>query len=68
MQFLYKTELAWTAAALTEKADQLKCLGGIKEATDIERGSCRLRAEQLQSIAERLAAAVTDGDKRIAIR
>ncbi len=68
MQFLYKTEIAWTAKALTEKADRLKRISGMAEATDIERGSCRLRVEQLQSIAERLAAAVADGDKRIAIR
>ena len=68
MQMLYRTELAWTAKALTEKADQLKRLSGMAEATDIERGSYQLRAEQLQSIAERLAAAATDGDKRIAIR
>ena len=68
MQILYKAEIAWTAKALTEKADQLKRIGSMSAATDIESGSCQLRAEQLQSIAERLAAAVTNGDKRIAIR
>ena len=68
MQFLYKAELAWTAKALAEKADRLKRLSGMEAATDIERGSYQLRAEQLQSIADRLAAAVEAGDKRIAIR
>lgn len=68
MQFLYRTEIAWTAQALTEKANQLKHISDMAAATDIERGSCQLRAEQLQSIAERLAAAVAGGDKRIAIR
>ena len=68
MQFLYRTEIAWTAKALSEKADQLKRISGMEAAADIERGSCQLRAEQLQSIAERLTAAVEDGDKRIAIR
>lgn len=68
MQILYKAEIAWTVQALTEKADRLKRLSGMEAATDIERGSYQLRAEQLQSIAERLAAAVTDGDKRITIR
>ncbi len=68
MQVLYRTELAWTAQALTEKADQLKRLSEMEATTDIERGSYQLRAEQLQSIAERLAAAVANGDKRIAIR
>ena len=68
MQVLYRAELAWTAKALTEKAEQLKRISGMEATTDIERGSCQLRAEQLQSIAERLTAAVEDGDKRIAIR
>ncbi len=68
MQVLYRTELAWTAKALTEKAEQLKRISGMEAATDIERASYQLRAEQLQGIAERLAAAVADGDKRIAIR
>lgn len=68
MQVLYRAELAWTAKALTEKAERLKRVGGMAAATDIERGSCQLRAEQLQSIAERLTAAVEDRDKRIAIR
>lgn len=68
MQFLYKAELAWTAKALAEKADQLKRFSEMAATTDIERGSYQLRAEQLQSIAERLAAAAAGGDKRIAIR
>ena len=68
MQILYKAEIAWTVQTLTEKADQLKRLSGMVGATDIERGSYQLRAEQLQGIAERLAAAVESGDKRIAIR
>lgn len=68
MQILYRTEIAWTVQALTEKADQLKRLSGMAATTDIERGSYQLRAEQLQGIAERLAAAVADGDKRIAVR
>lgn len=68
MQFLYRTEIAWTAKALTEKADQLKRFSGMEAATDIGRGSYQLRAEQLQGIAERLAAAVAGGDRRIAIR
>ena len=68
MQFLYKAELAWTAKVLTETAGQLRRMSEMEETADIKRGACRLRAEQLQSIAERLAAAVTNGDKRIAIR
>ena len=68
MQILYRTELAWTAKALIEKADRLERLGEADTATTIERGASRLRAEQLRGIAERLAAAVEDGDRRIAIR
>ena len=68
MQVFYEAELAWTAQTLTEKAGQLKRMSGMAEATDIERGAYQLRAEQLQGIAEQLAAAVADGDRRIAIR
>ena len=68
MQFLYKTEIAWTAKALMETAEHLKGISEMDTTAAIERGACLLRAEQLQSIAERLTAAVTNGDKRIAIR
>ena len=68
MQVLYKTEIAWTAQALAEKAGQLKRMSEMEATTAIERGAYQLRAEQLQGIAERLAAAVADGDRRIAIR
>ena len=68
MQVLYRTEIAWTVKALTDTANQLKRVSEAEETSDIKRGACRLRAEQLQSIAARLTAAVTNGDKRLAIR
>ena len=68
MQFLYRAEIAWTAKALAETAGQLRRMSEMRETTEIEREAYLLRAEQLQSIAERLTAAVANGDKRIAIR
>ena len=68
MQVLYKAELAWTAKALTDTAERLERTGDTDGTPDIGRAACLLRAEQLRSIAKRLASAVENGDKRIAIR
>ena len=67
MRVLCRSEIAWTVQALIEKADQLKRISEMETATDIEHGSCQPSAEQLRSIAERLAAAVADGERQIAI-
>ena len=68
MQSFSRQEIAWTAQEMANKAELLECTGETADATDIERGLYQLRAEQFRSIAERLAKAAADGDKRIAIR
>ena len=67
MQSFRKREIEWAAEAVAGIAKQLAYSAEIAE-TDIARGLSRLRSEQLRSIAERLAKAAADGDKRIAIR
>ena len=67
MQSFTKIELEWTAQELEKAARRLERYGAMS-ATDVERGLSSLRAEQLRSIAEKLAKAAADGDKRISIR
>ena len=67
MHSFTKIEIEWTAEAAAGIAKQMAYSAEIAE-TDIARGLNRLRSEQLRSIAERLAKAAADGDKRIAIR
>ena len=52
---------------MSEASDRLKQAAEVA-AAEIERGLCLLRAEQFRGIAERLAAAAKDGDRRIAVR
>ena len=52
---------------MSEASNRLKQAAEVA-AAEIERGLCLLRAEQYHSIAERLAAAVENGDRRIAVR
>lgn len=68
MQSFDRKEIEWAAKALAEDADRLERIGAMGAATDAERELCLLRAEQYRSIAERLAAAAANGDRRIAIR
>ena len=68
MQSFSRQEIAWADREMSDKAGLLERTGGKADATDIERGLHRLRAEQFRSIAERLAKAAADGDKRIAVR
>ena len=68
MQSFSRQEIAWAAREMANKAKLLERTGGTADATDIERGLYQLRAEQFRSIAERLAKAAADGDKRIAVR
>lgn len=68
MQSFFRREIEWTAQELAKEADQLKRIGEMTAATEMERELCALRAEQFQSISDRLAAAVANGDRRIAIR
>ena len=67
MQTFTKTEIGWAVEAIAGIAGQMERHAETAE-TDIVRGLSRLRSEQLHSIAERLAKAAADGDKRIAIR
>lgn len=68
MQSFTKTEISWIAGEMSGKAGLLEHIGETSDATDTERAWYRLRSEQFQGIADRLAKAVADGDKRIAIR
>lgn len=67
MQSFTKEEIKWAARELAESAERMKRDGETATAR-IERGLYKLRAEQFGSISERLAAALANGDKRIAIR
>jgi len=68
MQSFTKQEIAWTAQEMDRRAGLLEHIGETVDATDIERGLYRLRAEQFRSIAGKLAAVAANGDKQIAIR
>ena len=68
MQLFSTQEIKWIAREMARRAACLEQAGGKANAARIERGLCRLRSEQFQGIAERLAAAAENGDKRIAIR
>ena len=67
MQSFTRQEIAWTAKEMSEASDRLKQAAEVA-AAEIERGLCLLRAEQFRSIAEKLTAAVENGDRRIAVR
>ena len=67
MQSFSKREIEWAAQAISEAAGQME-IASEAAATRIERGLARLRAEQFQVIAGKLAQAAAAGDKRIAIR
>lgn len=68
MQSFSRQEIAWATQEMSNKAGILEHIGETADASGIERGLHRLRSEQFRSIAERLAAAAANGDKRIAIR
>ena len=68
MQTFTRKEIEWTAQALAGEAGRLKHASGMAAASDAERELFRLKAEQLQDIADRLSAAAESKDKRIAIR
>lgn len=68
MQSFTKRELEWTAEAVAGIAGQMEHYAGLETTAGINRGLSILRSEQFRSIAERLAKAAADGDKRIAIR
>lgn len=68
MQSFKKREIEWAADAIAGVAGQMENYAGLETTADINRGLSILRAEQLRSIAGRLAKAAADGDKRIAIR
>ena len=68
MQSFTRKEIEWTAREMADKAGEMERIGEAGGATEIERGLARLRAEQYAAIADKLARAAADGDKRIAIR
>ena len=68
MQSFAKREIEWAAEAVAGIAGQMERYAGLETTADINRGLSMLRAEQLRSIAGRLAKAAAAGDKRIAIR
>ena len=68
MQSFTQQEIAWVAKEIAKSAELLKHAGETADSTKVERGLYRLRSEQFQGIADRLASAVANGDKRIAIR
>ena len=68
MQSFSRQEIVWAAQEIARAAEQMKLVSKAADTLEIERGLYRLRAEQFQSIAEKLTAAITNGDRRIAIR
>lgn len=67
MQTFTKRELECAADAVAGIAKQLTYTNKTA-VSNMERSLSRLRAEQLQSISDRLIAAVANGDKQIAIQ
>ena len=68
MQSFKKREIEWAAEAVAGIAGQMERYAGLDTTAGINRGLSILRAEQLRSIAGKLAKAAANGDKRIAIR
>ena len=68
MQFFTTVELAWLFKEMKELAEQREHMSQMTMATAAERELYRLRAEQFSSIADRLAKAIENGDRRIEIR
>ena len=64
MERLTKTEISWIIFEINKISDSLK---NSECQNDIERAIAGLRAEQFDSIADRLECAIMQGDKRIEI-
>lgn len=61
-------ELGWLSKEMKKLAEQREYMSQMAAATNAERELYRLRAEQFSSIADRLAKAIENGDRRIEIR
>ena len=68
VQSFTTVELAWLSKEMKELAGQRERMSQMTAATNVERELYHLRAEQFSSIADRLAKAVENGDRRIEIR
>ena len=68
MQSFTTVELAWLSKEMKKLASQHENISQMAAATNAERALYHLRAEQLSSIADRLAKAIENGDRRIEIR
>lgn len=68
MQTFTKIEIEWISYMLRETSREIKDAIGNDELASWMTPMWNLRAEQYASLADRLDAALRDGDKRIAIK
>ena len=68
MQSFTAAEITLLSKEMKELAELRECQSKLVAATNAERELYHLRAEQFASIADRLAKAIENGDRRIEIR
>ena len=68
MQSFSRAEIMWMSEEMKSLSEQREYMSQMVAATKVERAFFRLRAEQFASIADRLAKAVENSDRRIEIR
>ena len=68
MQSFSRAEIMWMSEEMKILSEQREYMSQMVAATKVERELYHLRAEQFSSIADRLAKAVENGDRRIEIR
>ena len=68
MQSFSRAEIMWMSEEMKILSEQREYMSQMVAATKVERELYHLRAEQFASIADRLAKAVENGDRRIEIR
>ena len=68
MQSFSRAEIMWMSEEMKSLSEQREYMSQMVAATKVERELYHLRAEQFASIADRLAKAVENGDRRIEIR
>lgn len=68
MQSFSRAEIMWMSEEMKSLSEQREYMSQMVAATKVERELYHLRAEQFSSIADRLAKAVENGDRRIEIR
>ena len=68
MQSFSRAEIMWMSEEMKSLSEQREYMSQMAAATNVERAFFCLRAEQFASIADRLAKAVENDDRRIEIR